>query len=159
LEQAEQSSRPCIRGSREENSQYYAGEEHLAYNRFVRAAIDGSFRFSSIRINQALDITIDAKERLHEDNFLSYLQDQYELTRSAGRLSRQGLVTVREVDSKKGRPHSGLRPLERRVPHDAHGGSLRSAKGWPGAEDVAPFALPGLGVRLRQGAEKKKTSY
>jgi len=47
-----------------------------------------------------LEITIDAKQRLHEDNFLEYLQSQYEATWAPNGRSRRGAVTVREIDSK-----------------------------------------------------------
>ncbi len=78
----------------------FGGKPHLAYNRFVRIAIDGALRFSRIAVYAGLDITIDAKQRLHEDDFLQCLRAHYDTTSSPDGTPRRGLVTIREIASK-----------------------------------------------------------
>jgi hypothetical protein len=91
----------CI-SAREFNLDYYDGREDLAYNRMVRHGIDAAMRFPKIDIHDALDITIDTKQRLQVDNCISYLREHYEgpfINDDDGNLNYRP-VEVREIDSK-----------------------------------------------------------
>ena len=77
----------------------FRGRPHLAYNHFVRLAIDAALGRSRLTIHAGLDITIDAKRRLHDDDFLHGLRTWYDALPAPIGDSRTGLVAVREVAS------------------------------------------------------------
>ncbi|MEA2663813.1 MAG: hypothetical protein QOI11_757 [Candidatus Eremiobacteraeota bacterium] len=79
----------------------FGGRPHLAYNRFVRSAIDDALRCSQIAVHRGLDVTIDAKQRLHDDDFLRDLHAWYDDTTAPDGTPRTGLVSVREVASEE----------------------------------------------------------
>lgn len=77
----------------------FHGRPHLAYNHFVRLAIDVALSCSRIVLHPGLNITIDAKQRLHQDDFLHGLHARYDATSAPNGVSRTGLVAVREIAS------------------------------------------------------------
>jgi hypothetical protein len=77
----------------------FRGRPHLAYNHFVQLAIDVALRCSRIVLHPGLNITIDAKQRLHQDDFLHGLHARYDATSAPNGVARTGLVAVREIAS------------------------------------------------------------
>jgi hypothetical protein len=77
----------------------FHGRPHLAYNHFVRIAIDAALAHSRLTIQPCLDITIDAKQRLNDDDFLHGLYARYDAPAATNGSRRTGLVAVREIAS------------------------------------------------------------
>ena len=87
--------------SRAVDLRYFSGLEHLAYNRFVRMAVDSALKYPKIAVYDDLDFTIDQKSRVNYDNFLEYISFQFG---TVLRMDEETItlrdVTVRESDSK-----------------------------------------------------------